>query len=257
MNTKTIIAALLMGFAVAACGPKAEAPAEEENAPVAEKKAKDYLPSKARVDSVSYLIGINFGSFIKGYNFGDVNFAQIQKGMKDFIKAKGSTRDPEFGEQFKINPEVMNTLFNEYLEQLSNYTAAVNKEKEAKFLEANKAKKDMQVSPSGLQYRIVDMGNTDLMPGPTDTVVVNYEGKLLDGTVFDKSAEGEPVDFVLNRVIKGWTEGLQYIGEGGKIELYIPADLAYGASGTQGIEPYSTLIFTTELVRVGKTVAAE
>ena len=85
--------------------------------------------------------------------------------------------------------------------------------------------------------------------------MVNYEGKLIDGTVFDKSEEGSPVDFVLNRVIKGWTEGLQYIGEGGKIELFIPANLAYGERGTQGIEPYSTLIFTTELVRVGKVVA--
>ena len=258
MKFKTIFASLLAGVAIVACGPKAETVADAEGdaiAPVVEKTAKDYMPSKARIDSVSYLIGVNFGSFIKGYNFGDVNFSQIQKGMKDFINAKGNPRDAEFGEQFKINPEVMNTLFNEYLEQVNNYTAAVNKEKEAKFLEANKNRNGVIVSESGLQYRIIDQGNTDLVPGPTDTVVVNYEGKLIDGTVFDKSEEGSPVDFVLNRVIKGWTEGLQYIGEGGKIELFIPAELGYGERGTQGIEPYSTLIFTTELVRVGKAVA--
>ena len=138
MKTKFLFAALVLGLAVVACAPKA---AETEEGVEVAKTAKDYIPSKAVVDSVSYLMGINFGSFIKGYDFGeDLNFAQIVKGMKDFIAAKGNMRDPEFGEQFKINPEKMNDLFNNYLENRHNYKLLVNKEAGEKFLAANEKK---------------------------------------------------------------------------------------------------------------------
>ena len=106
MKTKFVYAALMMGAMVVACSPKADEAVEAADEEVVEavKTAKDYVPSKAFVDSVSYLIGVNFGSFIKGYDFGDVNYAQIKKGMQDFVNAEGDMRDPEFGEQFKISP---------------------------------------------------------------------------------------------------------------------------------------------------------
>lgn len=91
------------------------------------------------------------------------------------------------------------------------------------------------------------------MPTLSDTLYVKYKGTLIDGTVFDQTAEdGEPISFPLGGVIKGWQEGLQLIGEGGKIKLYIPADLAYGERGNQGIKPNSALVFDVELVKVGK-----
>jgi FKBP-type peptidyl-prolyl cis-trans isomerase len=92
-------------------------------------------------------------------------------------------------------------------------------------------------------------------PGPKDTVWVKYKGTLIDGTVFDETPEdAEPARLMLNRVIPAWTEGLQLIGEGGKIQLTVPSKLGYGERGTQGIEPNSTLLFDVELTKVGKFV---
>ena len=260
--TNKWIMALMMGLTVVACTPKeTEATTEEGAAPeeIAPKEltAKDYTPSKAQIDSVSYLVGINFGSFIKGYNFGDnLNYSQIVKGIKDFVAAKGSFRDPDFNEQFKINPELMNDMFNEYLENRHNYTLCVNKEAEAKFLAANAKKEGVQVTESGLQYKIINEGNEN-KPADVDTVWVNYKGSLINGDVFDETpADSEPIRMVLNRVVRGWQEGLQLIGEGGEIELYVPAELGYGENGTQGIEPNSTLIFNVKLDKVGKFVPA-
>ncbi|MBR5384590.1 MAG: FKBP-type peptidyl-prolyl cis-trans isomerase [Bacteroidales bacterium] len=214
---------------------------------------KNLLPSKGQVDSVSYLLGINFGSTIKGYNFGDLNLSEVVKGMKDFINAEGEPQDSAFTEQFKINPETMNQIINDYLQKRNDYKLEVNLAKGKKFLEENKTKEGVQESESGLQYKIIEAGS-EVHPAETDTVVVKYKGTLLDGTVFD---ENENARFTLNRVIKGWTEGMQLIGEGGKAELYIPADLAYGTRGTQGIDPNSTLIFEVELKEVHPFVPKE
>lgn len=254
---KFFAAVLILGVSALACAPKAaEATTEEGVEAEVVKTAKDYLPSKALVDSVSYLVGINFGSFIKGYDFGDLNFAQIKKGMNDFIKAKGSMNSPEFNEQFKINPELINELFNKFLENRHNYTALINKEAGEKFLAANKNKEGVQVTESGLQYKVIEAGN-DVKAAAADTVWVNYKGTKLDGTVFDETPEGaEPVEMMLNRVIPGWTEGLQLVGEGGHIELYIPSELAYGERGNQGIEPNSVLVFDVKVSKVGKVAEA-
>ena len=261
MKTKFIFAALMMGATLVACTPKAEAPAEgEASAEETVEKvmtAKDYIPSKAVVDSVSYLIGINFGSFIKGYDFGDVNYSQVVKGIKDFVNAKGNMRNPEFNEQFKINPERINDMFNSYLENRHNYKLLVNKEAGEKFLARNKKEDGVVETASGLQYRIMNDGN-NVHPAATDTVWVRYQGKTLDGNVFDEvKADADSVQLTLNRVIPGWTEGLQLIGEGGEIDLFIPGNLAYGERGNQGIEPNSTLIFNIKLTKVGKVVVPE
>ena len=122
----------------------------------------------------------------------------------------------------------------------------------------NKTKAGVETTESGLQYKILEMGNPDLKPGPTDTVKVRYKGTLLDGTVFDETKEdADPATLVLNRVIQGWQEGLQLVGEGGKIQLVIPSDLAYGERGTQGIEPNSTLLFDVDVVEVHKAAPVE
>jgi FKBP-type peptidyl-prolyl cis-trans isomerase len=125
-------------------------------------------------------------------------------------------------------------------------------EKGEKFLAENKTKEGVKTTPSGLQYKIVKEG-AGKSPKATDTVLVHYEGKLLDGSIFDSSIKrNEPISFPLNRVIPGWTEGVQLLKEGGKVILYIPSNLAYGASGTPGgpIGPNETLIFEVELLKV-------
>lgn len=122
----------------------------------------------------------------------------------------------------------------------------------ALWLYANKQLKGVKTLPSGLQYRILTAGNG---PVATDTtqVEVHYEGKLIDGTVFDSSYKrGQTATFRPDQVIKGWTEALQMMPEGSTWELFIPYDLAYGENGTQNIPPYSTLIFKVEVIKVGK-----
>lgn len=248
---------LAMGLAVVACQPKTEQAAEGENEAAAEvapkeQTAKDFLPSRSELNDVSYLVGVNFGSFIKNYNFGDLNYAQIRKGMEDFLNAKGNPGQPGFEEQFRVDPNRMNELFNGFLENRRNYTLYTNREKEEKFLAANAKKEGVKVSTSGLQYRIINEGN-DVKPAGADTIWVRYKGQLLDGTVFDQTPEeGEAARLYLNRVVRGWTEGLQLIGEGGEIELFIPAKLGYGDNGNRGIEPGATLIFNVSLEKVGK-----
>ena len=128
--------------------------------------------------------------------------------------------------------------------------ATENTAKGAAYLAENAKKEGVQATASGLQYKVITAG-TGKSPKATDVVEVNYEGKLIDGTVFDSSYErGEPIEIPLNQEIAGWTEGLQLMKEGGKYEFYIPAELAYGEAGNQGIDPNSTLIFTVELLSV-------
>lgn len=115
------------------------------------------------------------------------------------------------------------------------------------FLDENKIKEGVVTTASGLQYRVLTMG-TGEKPTATQTVIVDYEGRLVDGTVFDSSYErGEPASFAVNQVIAGWTEALQLMPEGSKWELFIPYQLAYGEQETGVIKPYSALFFTVEL----------
>lgn len=122
----------------------------------------------------------------------------------------------------------------------------------AAFLEDNKTKEGVITTPSGLQYRVLEEGNGVDKPGPRDKVKVHYHGTLLDGTVFDSSVDrGEPIEFGVHQVIKGWQEGLQLMTVGEKVRLFIPSDLAYGnrAAGRL-ITPGSTLIFDVELLDI-------
>ena len=172
------------------------------------------LPTAAEVDSVSYLLGVNIGSFIKGNNFAEdlseLNMAEFKKGIEAFLAAEGSPYDPDFGANFKIDPNEMGRILNGFLTKKQNYKAAVNLAKGKAFLVANALKEGVDTTASGLQYKIENAG-ADYKVAPQDTVWVNYKGTLLDGKVFD---ENDSTMFVANRVIRGWTEGLGLLGEG-------------------------------------------
>ncbi len=120
-----------------------------------------------------------------------------------------------------------------------------------KFLEENAKKEGIQTTASGLQYEVVREG-TGPKPGAVSTVEVHYEGRLIDGKVFDSSYQRkQTISFPLNRVIPGWTEGLQLMSTGSKYRLYIPSELGYGAGGAGGdIPPHAALIFDVELISI-------
>ena len=146
---------------------------------------------------------------------------------------------------------IVNLAGCSYLNQHSPQDiATMNQEEGSKFLSENAQQEGVVSLPSGLQYKVIETGEGD-QPGPSDVVKVHYEGRLIDGTVFDSSIErGVPAEFPVNRVIAGWTEALQLMTVGSQWELYIPADLAYGAQGAGGvIGPNATLIFKVELHR--------
>jgi len=127
-----------------------------------------------------------------------------------------------------------------------------HKEDGAQFLADNAKKEGVQTTASGLQYKVLEAG-TGASPSASDTVEVHYKGTLIDGTEFDSSySRGQTISFPLNRVIAGWTEGVQLMKEGAKYEFYIPYNLAYGQMGTPGgpIPPYATLIFVVELIAI-------
>ncbi len=130
-------------------------------------------------------------------------------------------------------------------------SAEENKAQGIAFLQENAQKPDIITTDSGLQYKVLIQGDGD-SPSATDRVKVHYEGTTIDGKVFDSSYQrGEPITFPLNRVIAGWTEGLQLMKEGSKYRLFIPSELAYGPRGAGGaIGPNETLIFDVELIEV-------
>ena len=127
-----------------------------------------------------------------------------------------------------------------------------NRKAGEQFLAENRTKEGVHTTTSGLQYKVLTEGK-GAIPQKTDKVKVNYEGTLIDGTVFDSSIKrGQPATFQVNQVIKGWTEALCMMPVGSKWELYIPQELAYGDRETGNIKPYSTLIFTVELLDIEK-----
>ena len=195
--------------------------------------------SKSDVDSVSYMIGYSTGMQMMQSNFGPLNANAIIKGIQDA------------GKGVEVDYAVFQNVVNGFMDKRNEAISAENAEKSAKMLAANGKKADVVTTESGLQYMIVREG-TGVKPTERDTVEVNYEGKNLAGKVFDSSYErGTTVTFPLNGVIRGWTEGMQYVGEGGEIMLWIPADLAYGERNVgSDIGPNEALTFKVELVSV-------
>ena len=216
------------------------------------KAVRDLLPNKSFADSAAYLLGVNFGLVITQNNFDDMDLAQIRKGMNDALKAKGNPGDSAFAKQFKIDPNEMNMVLNSYAQKMMAYEGALNKEKGNKFRKEFMAKNNADSTLTGIVYLIQDSGNGVRATSDRDTVRVNYRGTLIDGTVFDQN---DDITFPLNRVISGWTEGMKLVGEGGKITLVIPAEMAYGERGPQTIGVNSTLVFDVDLLEVRPFVA--
>lgn len=133
----------------------------------------------------------------------------------------------------------------------SGTSVADNLEKGEAFLAENKLKEGVQETDSGLQYLVLEEGSGTENPGPKTKVSAHYHGTLIDGTVFDSSVErGQPLDFGLNQVIRGWTEGLQLMVEGQKVRLFIPSELGYGNRPAGSIPGASVLIFDVELIAI-------
>ncbi len=169
----------------------------------------------------------------------ETNFALIKQGFINGMKG----HDTQFNQQ----------TAGEYISNTINYLKYGDTKGEGeRFLAANQLKEGVQVTESGLQYEVLTMGRGP-KPQATDRVKVHYHGTLIDGSVFDSSVErGEPAEFGLNQVIKGWTEGLQLMPVGSKYRFYIPQELGYGERATGSIPPYSTLIFDVELLEILK-----
>ena len=168
-------------------------------------------------------------------NYADASL--ILKGMSDGIAGRAS-----------FSPDSAKTVVNDQ----RDYQLNERRKSNLAYLENYKKQKGVVALPSGLLYKAVRKGNGAL-PTDTSTVEVNYEGKLIDGTVFDSSYKrGETTSFPLNQVIKGWQEGLKHMPVGSEYELVIPYTLAYGEAGTRGIPPFATLIFKVELKSIKK-----
>src|SRR5205814_6040748 len=178
----------------------------------------------------------------------EINTDMLAAGVKDGLS----------GANPLLTPEEVRTVMTEFSKDMRERAATVSKEaaekntKEGeKFLAENKTKPGVKTTASGLQY-LVEKEGSGAAPKETDTVVVNYRGTLIDGTEFDSSYKrGEPASFPVNRVIKGWTEGLQMMKVGSKYQFFVPADLAYAERGAgSDIGPNATLIFDVELLGI-------
>lgn len=235
MKRKTLIVLSLLAFSL-----------QVASAQVHKKKSKDIIELKTFNDTISYLIGADVATNIAKSGL-TLNNEIFYKGFDKSSKKQDSLFTEEQKQQImgKFQQQMMAKQQQKQVEDSKK-----NKADGKQFLLTNKTKEGVVELPSGLQYKILKLG-TGQKPVATDEVEVNYEGKLIDGTIFDSSFErGEPISFPLNGVIKGWTEGLQLMPVGTLFELYIPSELAYGDQGNQAIPGGSTLIFKVELLSI-------
>lgn len=196
-------------------------------------------------DSLSYALGVANYMYYKGDSI-RINAKMFSKGLTDASKNKALMNDTTasaFIASYMQRRE-RERLMAEYGKQIE---AAKN------WLSDNATREGVITTPSGLQYKIIKEG-TGSIPGPDDIVKVHYSGKTIDGNQFDSSYDrGEPAQFRVSNVIRGWVEGLQLMKEGSKVMLYIPYELAYGERGAGNvIKPFETLIFEVELLEVIK-----
>lgn len=196
---------------------------------------------KTEQDSLAYAIGLDLGTYIKNMD-STLNVDIVSAAIKDVLKNKQA-----------MEQEAAYAFMREYF--MVRKPAKEKKASEEFLASVEKDNKNIQKTESGLMYEIITPGSDVKAVNDADVVKVVYEGKLKDGKVFDSSIErGDTAEFALNRVIKGWGEGLKLVGKGGKIKLWIPADLGYGEQGAgQSIGPNQALVFDVELIDVVPT----
>jgi FKBP-type peptidyl-prolyl cis-trans isomerase FklB len=195
---------------------------------------------------LNYTVGWQIGNDYKRQNV-PLDEAALVAGVRDATEGK-EARIPEKEQRELLAQVRQRTMAAEQAEQGAE--AEKNLAAAKAFLETNAAKEGVKTLPSGLQYKVLSEGKGP-KPAATDVVTVHYKGTLIDGTEFDSSyGRGEPATFPLNKVIKGWTEGLQLMGEGAKWVLYVPPSLGYGERGAGArIPPQSALVFEVELIK--------
>lgn len=247
---KTVFACVLslglatsQGFAQAPKKVVKPATPVKKTSVTAAKPAASPTVIKTKVDSLSAAIGVSFSNSLTSQGISDVNIDVLTKTITAALK----------GEKTTFSSEEANKFIGEYFQKMMEEKGAAVKIEGEKFLEENKKKTGVTTTASGLQYSVIKMGDGP-KPSATDKVKTHYHGTLTNGTVFDSSVDrGEPVEFPVNGVIKGWTEALQLMPVGSKWKLYIPYDLAYGerAAGPQ-IPAYSALVFEVELLEIVK-----
>jgi len=217
----------------------------------AEIKSADDL--KDARQKASYGLGVNAGNLWKGRG-ADIDWDAYIRGVRD-----------AYGGQTLLltDPQIREAMTQFQAETTSRFQAkqaeegGKNKAAGEKFLADNKAKDGVKTTASGLQYKVVKMGDGP-KPAATDKVTVHYTGTLIDGKKFDSSVDrGQPATFPLNGVIKGWTEGLQLMATGSKFQFFIPPDLAYGLNAPPSIGPNQVLVFDVELLNVESTAPAQ
>jgi len=203
-------------------------------------------------DKVSYSMGVDIGRNLAKQGI-DVDADVLVKGLKDGM-AGGALKMTD--EQMQATMTAFIQGVREKMQAKEQAAGADNKTKGEAYLEANKKKDGWNVTPSGLQYKVVTTG-TGPKPKATDTVITQYRGTTIDGTEFDSSYKrNEPAEFPVNAVIPGWTEALQMMPVGSKWQLAIPASLAYGENAPPQIGPNSVLLFDVELVGIKKADAS-
>ena len=207
----------------------------------------------------AYSVGASIGKYMSGHikEQEELGFA-VDRSLiiQGFSDGLADTTDLTEEEMQTVLQGLDKKLNDKRLEQAETLAAKVVEEGQ-KFLSDNKAKEGVVTTESGLQYEVLTAGEGD-KPAAEDTVEVHYRGTLTDGTEFDSSyARGEPAKFPLNRVIPGWTEGVQLMSVGAKYKFVIPAELAYGDRDTGTIPANSTLVFEVELLSIEKAAAAE
>ena len=195
---------------------------------------------------VSYLLGVNNVRQMLGQG--------IELDLATFVKGAETAHA---GEAALYDGQEAQAIFDGYQQSLQAKMEAAqaaasgqNAAASEAFLAENAGKDGVQTTRSGLQYKVVTEG-AGAKPVPSNTVRVHYEGKLINGEIFDSSiARGQPTEFGLSQVIRGWTEGLQLMSVGSTYELYIPSELAYGANGPASIGPNQALIFQVQLIDI-------
>ena len=189
----------------------------------------------------SYALGLVIGHNLKGSGISAIDASEFAAAVKDVLE----------NAQTRIDSRKAQQIVNERLTAMQEEAGRAARETGEAFLADNAKKEGVVTTESGLQYMVLTEGSGK-PPAATDRVKCHYEGRLIDGTVFDSSyRRGEPATFPLNGVIAGWTEGLQLMGEGAKFRFFIPYNLAYGARGAgESIPPYAALVFDVELIEV-------